>query len=88
MQVLYNKYPKFEWRQVSQEEFYLYIKNYPRELQYNRSEMCEPSLHSYNDFSIANKFPYSMVARFYLKDGEGGGEGFENEYYVRDDIQF
>ena len=66
----YTKEPNM--KQVKKDEFYEFIKNYPRELERHVSGISEPPAVSYNDFELANRWPYSVVARTFLySDKEG-----------------
>ena len=51
--------------QVTKEEFYNFIKNYPRRLVYDVTGICDPPQASYNDFELANRWPHSVVAFTY-----------------------
>jgi len=53
-------------KQVSEEQFEKFIKSYPRELERDVYGVCDPPLVTYNDFELANKWPYSIVARTFL----------------------
>lgn len=50
------------FKQVSKEEFDNFIKNYPRKLDCDVCACCDPPAISYNDFELANRWPYSIVA--------------------------
>lgn len=65
--------------QVTKEEFYNFIKNYPRRLVYDVTGICDPPQASYNDFELANRWPYSIVAATYLYDNEPDGYYYESE---------
>lgn len=47
---------------VSKKEFEDFIKNYPRKLRYDCYGACDPPSITYNDFELANRWPYSIVA--------------------------
>lgn len=49
-------------KEVSKEEFEDFIKKYPRTLTYDCFGAFEPPAISYNDFELANRWPYSIVA--------------------------
>ena len=53
---------KLEKKQVSGEEFIKFLENYPRKLVRDVFGAFEPPLISYNDFELANRWPYSVVA--------------------------
>ncbi len=49
-------------KKVTKKEFEDFIKNYPRKLTYDYTGISEPPAVSYNDFELANRWPYSVVA--------------------------
>ena len=49
-------------KKVSEEEFLHFINNYPRKLERDVIGMCDPPGISYNDFELADRWPYSEVA--------------------------
>lgn len=71
-----------KWKKVSKEEFYSYIKSYPRKLDFDTCGICEPPLSSYNDFT-RGYWPDSMVAKIYRNDmlPEEWNAG-DNEYFI------
>jgi hypothetical protein len=48
---------------VSKEDFIKFIKTYPRKLDYDVCGICDPPIITYNDFELANRWPYSIVAK-------------------------
>ena len=48
---------------VLREDFIKFIKNYPRKLDCDVYGISNPSLVTYNDFELANRWPYSIVAK-------------------------
>lgn len=50
------------FKKVSKEEFDTFIKNYPRKLDRDVCGISDPPAISYNDFELANRWPYSIVA--------------------------
>ncbi len=60
----YTEQPKE--KSVSEQEFEEFIKNYQRKLEEHVSGICDPPAVSYNDFELANRWPYSIVARTFL----------------------
>lgn len=50
------------FKNVSKEEFDTFIKNYPRKLDRDVCGICDPPAISYNDFELANRWPWSIVA--------------------------
>ena len=47
---------------VSKQEFLNFIENYPRKLEIDCCGISEPPSITYNDFELANRWPYSIVA--------------------------
>ena len=47
---------------VSKKEFLNFIENYPRKLEIDCCGISEPPNITYNDFELANRWPYSIVA--------------------------
>lgn len=47
---------------VSKQEFLNFIKNYPRKLETDWCGISDPPSITYNDFELANRWPYSIVA--------------------------
>ena len=66
-------------KKVTKEEFYKFIENYPRPLERNVTGVCEPPAISYNDFELANRWPYSIVASTYLYSDNPGDYCYEPE---------
>lgn len=62
-------------KRVSEEDFVSFINNYPRKLDRDVYAACEPPSITYNDFELANRWPYSVVAStcYYPED--------KNDYY-------
>lgn len=54
------------WKSVTEEEFEDFVKSYPRKLEERYKMICSPPAISYNDFELANKWPYSVVAKTFL----------------------
>lgn len=57
----YTVEPIFE--NVSKEEFSDWLSKYPRKLERDVYAVVDPPAVSYNDFELADKWPYSIVAR-------------------------
>jgi hypothetical protein len=73
-------------KRTTKEEFMKYLKNYPRRLERDVFGACEPPSVTYNDFELADKYPYSVVANTFLYDDTPGGYYYKPEedrsYYV------
>ena len=50
------------FKKVSKEEFEDFIKTYPRKLERDVYGISDPPSISYNDFELANRWPWSIVA--------------------------
>lgn len=61
MTFFYTKEPVF--KEVTKEEFDEFVANYPRHLEANSFAAYTPPLLTYNDFYLADRWPYSVVAR-------------------------
>jgi len=59
-------------KNVNKEEFYEFIKNYPRKLDRDVCGIYDPPAVTYNDFELANRWPYSVVANTFLYDDKPG----------------
>lgn len=64
----YTANPIFE--KVNKEEFINFIKNYPHKLTFDCIGISDPPAISYNDFELANRWPYSIVASTYAYDDD------------------
>ena len=64
-------------KQVTKEEFIDFIKNYPKKLETDIYAISELPLITYNDFSIADKWPDSVVASTFAY-----GNNPDDYYYV------
>ena len=60
-------------KKVSKEEFYNFIKNYPRKLEKDVWGISEPPSISYNDFQLANRWSYSVIAYTWAYDDDPKG---------------
>lgn len=69
----YTVEPKY--KEVSKKELLEFVKKYPRKLEIDVTGICEPPLLTYNDFKLANRWPYSVVAKHYCYDDD------PNDYY-------
>lgn len=55
---------------VSEQEFIDFINNYPRKLTRDVTGICDPPAISYNDFELADRWPYSVVAYGHVWDDD------------------
>jgi hypothetical protein len=67
-----------EMYSVSKEDFDVFIKNYPRQLDCDVCAIAEPPLITYNDFSLGN-WPESIVAKTWKYDDKPGERYYEPE---------
>ena len=68
-----------EFADVSKEEYVKFINNYPRPLNRDVFAACDPPSVTYNDFKLADRWPYSIVASTYLYDDTPGSYFYEPE---------
>lgn len=66
-------------KSVTKEKFNEFIKNYPRKLERDVCGISDPPAVSYNDFELANRWPYSIVASTFLYDDDPNGWFYEPE---------
>lgn len=64
-------------KKVTHEEFNEFLKNYPRLLVRDVYGVGEPPCISYNDFELADRWPYSVVARTWLYSDDPGDYYYE-----------
>ena len=62
-------------KDVTKEEYVAFIKNYPRKLEADCCAISDPPLITHNDFELANRWPYSIVAEHYAYSDD------PNDYY-------
>lgn len=53
-----------KFKEVSKDEFEAWLKGYPRKLERNVTNICEPPLINFNDFERAPYWPDSVVASY------------------------
>ena len=58
------------YKRVSKKELQEFLNKYPRKLDVNVTGICDPPLLTYNDFELANRWPYSVVARYHCWDDD------------------
>lgn len=66
-------------KRVTRQEFEDFIRNYPRPLKKDCYGVFDPPLITYNDFALANKWPYSVIASTYIYDDDPSGYYYEPE---------
>ena len=66
-------------KNVTKEEFMEFIKNYPRKLERDVCGISDPPAVSYNDFELANRWPYSIAASTFLYDDNPDDYFYEPE---------
>ena len=73
-------------KQVTHDEFIQFIKAYPRRLEVDVCGICDPPAVSYNDFALANRWPYSIVARTWAYSDDPNDYWYEppenRRYYI------
>lgn len=66
-------------KKVSKEEFVKFLENYPRPLRRDVFAACDPPAISYNDFELADRWLYSIVASTHYYDDDPKGHYYEPE---------
>ena len=73
-------------KKVTKKEFEEFLKNYPRKLACDVCGISEPPAISYNDFELADRWPYSVVAHTWAYEDEPGSFYYapeeERDYYI------
>jgi len=64
---------------VSKQDFDDFIRNYPRPLERDCFGAYDPPLITYNDFQLANRYPYSVVASTYAYSDDPSHYYYEPE---------
>ena len=88
-----NKFYTTECKEklVSKQEFIEFLKSYPRPLERDVYAISDPPTITYNDFQLANRWPYSVVARTWLYDDKEGRYFYmppeQRQYYIVDNFQ-
>lgn len=71
---------------VDYSTFIEFINNYPRPLKYDCCGISDPPSISYNDFELANRWPYSVVAFTWLYEDNPEDYWYEapenRSYYI------
>lgn len=73
----YSAEPKFA--DVTKEEYFEFINNYPRPLNIDIFTACDPPSVTHNDFELADRWPYSIVARTFFYGNNPGSYYYEPE---------
>ena len=66
-------------KKVSKQEFLNFIENYPRKLEIDYCGISEPPSITYNDFELANRWPYSIIASTFAYDDNPDSYFYEPE---------
>lgn len=73
-------------KKVTKEEFNEFLNKYPRRLTCDVCGISDPPAISYNDFKLADRWPYSIVANTWAYDDDPSGCFYEPEekrdYYI------
>ena len=76
---------------VKVDEYAEFVNNYPRKLVRHVSGICDPPAVSYNDFKLADRWPYSVVASGHLWDDKLGSLFYmpkeEREYRIMENYE-
>lgn len=78
-------------KKVNKQEFDEYLANYPRQLVLDVCGISEPPAISFNDFELADRWPYSIVA-YTWKYSDDPDDWYyspeeEREYYIVSNIE-
>ena len=80
----YTEEPIME--RVTKAEYEDFINKYPRRLDVDCCGICEPPLITHNDFELANRFPYSVIAKTWYYSDDMTDLYYEpeeeREYYI------
>lgn len=74
-----------EWKQVTQDEFQMFLDSYPRVLQGNMNGIFEPPRWEFHDFSDGKVSPESMVGFVKMND-ESYPPPQPRDYYWREKL--
>lgn len=78
-------------KRVSKEEFDEYIKNYPRKLDFDVCGIAVPPALSWNDFELADRWPYSVVSNTWAYEDDPEHYFYtpedERSYYIVENIE-
>ena len=66
-------------KKVSKQEFLNFIENYPRKLEIDCCGISDPPNITYNDFELANRWPYSIIASTFAYDDNPNDYFYEPE---------
>lgn len=66
-------------KSVTRQEFIDFIDKYPRKLDRDVCGISDPPNVTYNDFELADRWPYSIVAQTYLYDNDPSGYFYKPE---------
>lgn len=79
--MLGNEYYSVEpiMKKVSEQEFIEFIGNYPRKLVRDVCAISDPPSITYNDFELANRWPYSIVANTWMYSDDPDDYFYEPE---------
>ena len=66
-------------KSVTRKEFEKFLKEYPRKLERDVFGAFEPPLVTYNDFELANRWPFSTVASTFLYTDDQNDPWYEPE---------
>ena len=73
-------------KKVTKEEFNEFLDNYPRKLKCDVCGISEPPLVTYNDFELADRWPYSVIASTCVYSDDPNDYFYEPEekrdYYI------
>lgn len=65
------------YKEVDKQTYQKFIDEYPRKLVCDVCGICDPPSITYNDFELADRYPYSVVASTFAYDDEPGDYYYE-----------
>lgn len=90
---MFDRMPPMDWyfkvepnfKPVSKDEFDEFLRTYPRRLIFDSYQAFAPSLLTWNDSELADRWPFTIVARTYGYDEYGIPEE-RRHYYIMENI--
>ena len=80
-----------KWKKVNKHDFLDFIAKYPRTLTYDCYAVCEPPSLTWNDFELADRWPFGIVAKTWGYDDNPDSPWYEPEenrsYYIVENIE-
>lgn len=71
------------FKKVDKETFKSYVGSYPKELEFDCCQICEPPINAYYDFTLSPDACYDSMAACYIINREFGNDKETIEYFIR-----